>query len=100
YSVEDNYFYGGSGDPQNPGYWLENDAARPLVTGSNGAVLELNHDAFGPFSLTSITGYQDYHFNAVNDEGTPFDISRNSGGYWNDYRQASQEFRLSSGLGD
>jgi iron complex outermembrane receptor protein len=100
YSAEGNYFYGGSGDPARPGNWVENDAARPLVSGSNGAILELNHDAFGPFSLTSITGYQDYHFNAVNDEGTPFDISRNSGGYWNDYRQASQEFRISSGLGD
>ncbi|MES2605069.1 MAG: TonB-dependent receptor, partial [Pseudomonadota bacterium] len=100
YSVNNNYLYGGSGDPNNHGTWVENDSARPLVSGSNGGVLELNWDNVGPFSLTSITGYQDYHFNAYNDEGTPFDVARNSGGYWNDYRQASQEFRINSEIGD
>jgi iron complex outermembrane receptor protein len=100
YTIDDNFLYGGSGDPDNHGNWVENDSARPLVTGSNGGILELNWDNVGPLSLTSITGYQDYHFNAYNDEGTPFDIARNSGGYWNDYRQASQEFRINSDIGD
>lgn len=100
YTINDNFLFGGSGDPNNHGDWVENDSARPLVTGSNGGILELNWDNVGPFSLTSITGYQDYHFNAYNDEGTPFDIARNSGGYWNDYRQASQEFRINSDIGD
>jgi iron complex outermembrane receptor protein len=99
YSVKDNWLYGGSGDPNNHGAWVENEAARGLHTGSNGAVVEVNWDNVGPFNLTSISAYQDYHFNAVNDEGTPWAISLNSGGYWNDYRQASQEFRLSSDLG-
>ena len=31
---------------------------RPLVTGSNGATVELNWDEVGPFTLTSITAYK------------------------------------------
>ncbi len=77
---------------------LNNDNARPLVTGSHSASAELNWN-LGSHNLTSITAYKDYHFNAVNDEGTPFDIQRNSGGYWNDYKQVSQELRLSSQAG-
>lgn len=98
YTVDANYLYGGSGDPDNHGYWLENEAARGLHTGSNGGTLEINWDV-GNIGLTSITGYQDYHFNAMNDEGTPWTIQLNSGGYWNDYRQASQEFRLNGDIG-
>lgn len=78
---------------------LNNDAARGLVTGSSGASLEANWKLAGDHTLTSITAVKKYHFNAVNDEGTPFDISRNSGGYWNDYKQASQELRISSSVG-
>lgn len=76
-----------------------NDAARGLVTGSSGASLEANWKLAGDHTLTSITAFKNYHFNAVNDEGTPFDISRNSGGYWNDYKQTSQELRISSSTG-
>ena len=78
---------------------LNNDAARGLVTGSSGASLEANWKVAGDHTLTSITAFKNYHFNAVNDEGTPFDIARNSGGYWNDYKQASQELRISSATG-
>jgi iron complex outermembrane receptor protein len=77
---------------------LNNDAARPLVTGSQGASAELNWN-LGDHTLTSITAYKDYHFNAVNDEGTPFDVYRNAGGFWNDYKQVSQELRVSSKAG-
>lgn len=89
YNYQDNYLFGGGQNAVN------NDNQRPLVTGSRGAATELNWN-LGSHTLTSITAYKDYHFNAVNDEGTPFDISRNSGGFWNDYKQASQELRLSS----
>ncbi|MCV2361270.1 TonB-dependent receptor [Paucibacter sp. TC2R-5] len=75
-----------------------NDAARPLVTGSKGATADLNWN-LGSHTLTSITAYKDYHFNAYNDENSPFDIARNSGGYWNDYSQVSQEFRITSATG-
>lgn len=92
YSYQNDYLYGGGSNSVN------NDSARPLVTGSRGASAELNWNV-GNHTLTSITAYQDYHFNAYNDEGTPFDISRNSGGFWNDYQQVSQELRLSSKAG-
>lgn len=92
YSYAGSYLYGGGQNVVN------NDNGRPLVTGSNGATAELNW-TLGSHNLTSITAYKDYHFDASNDEGTPFDINRNSGGFWNDYRQVSQEIRLSSKAG-
>ena len=90
----------------NPGYSLadyygsiDNDAQHALVTDSSGLSTELNWKLPTGHTLTSITAYRSYHFNAVNDEGTPFDIYRNSGGFWNDYHQASQELRISSPVG-
>ncbi len=77
---------------------MANDAARGLVTGSKGVSTELNW-TLGGHTLTSISAYKTYHFNAVNDEGTPFDVQRNNGGFFNDYRQASEEVRLSSSRG-
>jgi outer membrane receptor protein involved in Fe transport len=88
YSINDYYREG----------YVNADSARGLVTGGHGASAELNWQV-GSHTLTSITAYRDYHFNAVNDEGTPFDIYRNSGGFWNDYKQSSQEFRISSDTG-
>lgn len=93
YTPDDFYYGGKTGDLVN------NDAARPLVTGSHGATVELNYRLASGHQLTSISAYKDYHFNAVNDEGTPFDINRNAGGFWNDYKQWSQELRISSPLG-
>jgi outer membrane receptor protein involved in Fe transport len=78
---------------------LSNDAQRGLVTGSKGISAELNWQLAGGHQLTSISAWKSYHFNAVNDEGTPFDIYRNAGGFWNDYRQASQELRIASAAG-
>jgi iron complex outermembrane recepter protein len=93
YTYADDYLYGGD-----DGNSVNNDSQRGLVTGSNGATFDLNWNIEG-YKVTSITAYKDYHFNAVNDEGTPFDVQRNSGGFYNDYKQLSQEFRLSSPVG-
>lgn len=92
YNYQDSYLYGGGENEYNT------DGRRPLITGSNGIALDLDWD-LESHSLKSITAYKDYHFNAVNDEGTPFDIQRNSGGFFNDYKQFSQELRLSSQQG-
>ena len=73
------------------------DNYNPIVTGTNGASAELNWKV-NDFDITSITAYKDYYFDARNDEGTPFDISKNGGGLV-DYRQYSQEIRLSSKAG-
>ena len=90
----------------NPGYGLAsyyggiaNDAQHALVTGSDGLTTEVNWKIPSGQTLTSITAWKSYHFNAVNDEGTPFDVYRNAGGFWNDYHQASQELRISSAVG-
>ena len=77
---------------------LTTDSVRGLVSGSAGLTADLNWQ-LGGHQLTSITAWKKYHFNAVNDDGTPFDVYRNAGGFWNDYRQATQEFRLSSPSG-
>lgn len=92
YSYEDDYLYGAG---ENSVY---NDAQQPVVTGSNGAAVELTWDV-NDYEVTSISAYKDYHFNAHNnDEGTPFDIQRSSGQQI-DYKQISQELRVNSQLG-
>lgn len=63
------------------------------IASSSGAVAELNYTLNDTHTLTSITGVRQYTFQARNDEGTPFDISRLGGGSVF-YNQASQEFRL------
>ena len=93
YSYEGSYLNGG-GDNE-----VDYDYARPLVTGSNGAALQLDWNVAG-LDLTSISAYKDYHFQAVNDDGTPYDIYRNAGGFWNDYKQWSQEFRVNGNIGE
>jgi len=80
----------------NPNVNLDNQ--RPLVTATNGSSLDLKWN-LGTHDLTSITAYRDYHFHARNDEGTPFDISKNGGGKVDAYRQFSQELRIASKQG-
>jgi len=92
YSYQNTYLYGAG---QNA---VDLDYQHPLYTGSDGASAELNW-TLGNQTLTSITGYEEYHFNAINDDGTPFDIYRNGGGFLNRYKQLSQELRLSSQAG-
>ena len=76
-----------------------NDGQGPQVIGSNGASLELRWQRDG-YEITSINAYNDFHFNArYNDEGTPFAIQIGSGNL-HDYRQVSQELRLSSQIGE
>lgn len=91
---------------QNSSYTLANyyagpdsDAQRGLVTGNSGLSAEVNWKIPGGLTLTSITAAETYHFNAVNDDGTPYDITRNAGGFWNDYRQKSEELRITSPVG-
>ena len=78
------------------GVWANEQ--RPLVTATNGASAVLNWRLAG-HTLTSISAYKDFYFQARNDEGTPFDISKNGGGYVKRNAQYSQEFRISSDLG-
>ncbi|HEY3301131.1 MAG TPA: TonB-dependent receptor [Methylophilaceae bacterium] len=71
------------------------DNQRPLVTATNDASATLNWD-IGSHTLTSISAYKNFYFQARNDEGTPFDISKNGGGYVKRDEQFSQELSLTS----
>ena len=98
FTAEGNYSYLGNylnGSGQGA---VDYNNGLPQVTGSRSASAELNW-TLGTHTFTSITAYKDYHFNAVNDEGTPFDINPNSGGFFLNYKQLSQEFRVSSEQG-
>ncbi len=94
YSYLGNYLYGDAG--QNA---VDLNTQQPVVSGSEGASLEMNWD-IANHHLTSITGFQGYHFNAAtNDDGTPFNIMTNAGGYSNNYHQLSEELRFNSKTG-
>jgi len=88
YSVEDNYL--GNSDRR----VLEDDAQSPLFTSTKGTSAYIDWN-IGRHTLTSITAFKDYYFEARNDEGTPFDVTKNMNTTV-DYKQVSQEFRLSS----
>ncbi len=92
YSYLNTYLYGAGLNA------VDYNQQHPLYTGSDGASAELNW-TLGNQTLTSISGYEEYHFNAINDDGTPFDIYQNAGGFLNHYKQLSQELRLSSQTG-
>ena len=92
YSYQNVYLYGAG---QNA---VDIDGGFPVVTGSFGGSLKLDW-RLGPYDLTSISAYQSFHFDARNDEGTPFAVSTTGGVYDNTYGQYSQELRLSSSIG-
>lgn len=68
------------------------------VVSTRGASADINWTV-GNHTLTSITAYRNYTFDARNDEGTPFDISKYGGGGVF-YSQYSQEFRDSAKISD
>jgi iron complex outermembrane receptor protein len=92
YSYQNTYLYGAG---QNA---VDLDYQHPLYTGSDGASAALDW-TLGNYTLSSITGFEEYHFNAINDDGTPFNIYTNGGGFLNHYKQLSEELRLSSQAG-
>ena len=92
YSYQNVYLYGAG---QNA---VDIDGGYPVVTGSYGGSLKLDWK-LGKYDLTSISAFESFHFNARNDEGTPFAVSTTGGVYDNSYGQYSQEFRLSSSIG-
>jgi len=73
---------------------LNIDGGYPVISGSGGGTIDLNWN-LGQFTVNSTTAYKDYHFNAKNDEGTPFAIST-TGGVNDNYRQISQEISLAN----
>jgi iron complex outermembrane receptor protein len=92
FSYQNVYLYGAG---QNA---VDIDGGYPVVTGSHGGSLELGWQV-GDLDLTSISAFESFHFNARNDEGTPFAVSTTGGVFDNTYGQYSQEFRLRSTIG-
>jgi len=66
-----------------------------IASGTKGASAKLDWTIFGGYKLESITAYKNMYFQAGNDEGTPFDITFDSGLFVH-YTQKSQELSLSS----
>lgn len=80
------------GDPVNE------DNNKGILNGTKGGAVNLVWKLDGK-SLTSTTAYRNNFFQAGNDEGTPFDITKDSGLFVH-YDQVSQEFKLASTPGD
>lgn len=80
------------------GSWDSRDIGQsgPLNTQNRGVSLRADWD-INDLTLSSITGYREFHFNALNDsEETRFDI--NTSGTLVEHDQVSQEFRLAAQL--
>lgn len=92
YSYRNVYLYGAGRNA------VDIDGGYPVVTGSYGGSLKLDWK-LGDLELASISAFESFHFNARNDEGTPFAVSTTGGVYDNAYGQYSQEFRLGSTIG-
>ncbi len=74
------------------------DSNRAITTGSKGGLVNAAWD-IGDQTLSLLTSARKHYFLAANDDGTPFDISRN-GGYITTYRQFTSEGKLSGKLSD
>ena len=93
FTQDGNYSY----DQDYLGSAINTDSQFPLVTSSRGASAEVNW-LLGDHTLTSITAWKNFSFQAKNDEGTPFDINKNGGGNVF-YNQASEELKLTGHFG-
>jgi len=80
-----NYYNGQVNEDQNLG----------ISSGTRGASAKLDWTILGGYKLESISAYRDEYFQAGNDEGTPFNITFDSGLFVH-YTQRSQEVSLSS----
>lgn len=74
-----------------------NDNWQPILTGTTAYTAYVEWEV-GTHTLTSISAYRDYYFEARNEEGTPFDIQKNNNTTV-DYMQKSQELRITSPVG-
>lgn len=73
---------------------VNEDNNKGILNGTKGGSANLTWQLPG-HTLTSTTAYRDNFFQAGNDEGTAFDVTKNSGLYVH-YQQVSQELKLAS----
>lgn len=72
--------------------YLDNNGA--IITGTRGALLDVKWTR-GNQTLSSLSSWRNHYFSAGNDDGTPFDVTKN-GGFITTYWQLSEELKLSS----
>lgn len=73
------------------------DNAGSIIVSTRGALLDLTWSP-GRNTLSLLSSWRDHYFSASNDEGTPFDITKN-GGFITTYWQLSEELKLTSDTG-
>ncbi len=69
------------------------DTTRAITTGGKGGLIDLNWNFADNHALQYLWSVRDHYFFASNDDGTPFDISRD-GGFITRYWQGSQQLRF------
>lgn len=74
------------------------DANRAITTGTKGATADLEWN-LGKHTFSFLSAWHNSYFLAGNDDGTPFDITKD-GGYITTYEQFTQEAKLKGTLGD
>lgn len=74
------------------------DSARAITTGGKGGLVDASWD-IGKQTLSLLSSARKHYFLATNDDGTPFDISKN-GGYITNYWQVTNELKLTGEFGD
>lgn len=74
------------------------DSNRAITTGGKGGLVDASWD-IGKQTLSLLSSARKHYFLAANDDGTPFDISRD-GGYISTYWQVSNELKLTGAFGD
>lgn len=88
FTADDYYSYNG----------LYLDSNRAITTGGKGGLVDVNWN-LGNQTLSWLSSWREHYFLAANDDGTPFDISKN-GGYITTYWQHSHELKLTGELAD
>jgi outer membrane receptor protein involved in Fe transport len=74
------------------------DAVRAITTGGKGALSDVEWN-FGKHTFSWIASWRSSYFLAGNDDGTPFDITKD-GGFITTYEQFTSEAKLQGELGD
>lgn len=75
------------------------DSNRAITTGGKGGLADLTWNLNADTTASLLSSARKHYFLAGNDDGTPFDISKN-GGFISEYWQTSHEAKLTGKLGD
>lgn len=73
------------------------DNAGSIITSTRGGLVDLNWSP-GDINIQLLSATRTHYFSASNDDGTPFDITRN-GGFISTYWQHSDELKVTSDTG-